>query len=427
MEHFGMNVRTTETHISRENYISLASTKKSMLSSSIRRLRIESFSNTEIEAYKEICSRTDLKSTLKELNKYKRFEKKINTNNEYALKKLTDYKSSLINELAHSISIKVADDYHTANRCYPFEIDKELNNALKGRALCHTKEFHLAITNDEILHPIWTDYLLRCEEIEKTSITELLYSKIPCIVFRLQSYINNPFRQKEHSIYDYLISCEIDSNIFYPWVSPIYKEIQQNKALYNYDLNFEHYKSLDASKFQYEIEQFKKDHSEFIEIHSFSEVKDMPGIYVMILDNYCQIYIGITSVSIPKRIKQHWQSQLPLDRLIFGGVNNSIISINSFRHLDTTRILACPILNCDDDQLKEQEYELVSSSFSKEFLINRCAGGLSSFLGAIVERRTRIYKEYADHSLNRKEWDAFELCSLLHTTLKSNKEKTTIL
>lgn len=60
---------------------------------------------------------------------------------------------------------------------------------------------------------------------------------------------------------------------------------------------------------------------------------------MMILDEYCQLYIG-TSTNIKKRILDHWCKIKPFDRLLFpqNAINTSLLSIDSFKAYDTTRI-----------------------------------------------------------------------------------------
>ncbi len=58
---------------------------------------------------------------------------------------------------------------------------------------------------------------------------------------------------------------------------------------------------------------------------------------MLVLDEYKQVYIG-QSTDIKSRILHHRSKKKPFDRLIFGSVENSILSIDSFGALDTTRI-----------------------------------------------------------------------------------------
>jgi hypothetical protein len=61
-----------------------------------------------------------------------------------------------------------------------------------------------------------------------------------------------------------------------------------------------------------------------------------------VLDRYRQAHIG-QAEDIRDRIKRHWSRTKQFDRLIFGDNGTSVLSIESFRVLDTTRIFAAKI------------------------------------------------------------------------------------
>ena len=64
---------------------------------------------------------------------------------------------------------------------------------------------------------------------------------------------------------------------------------------------------------------------------------DREGAYVMVLDDYRQAYIG-QAWDMRRRIKAHWSGTKQFDRLIWGDVHDSVLSIDSFRALDTTAV-----------------------------------------------------------------------------------------
>ena len=68
----------------------------------------------------------------------------------------------------------------------------------------------------------------------------------------------------------------------------------------------------------------------------------------------------------------HWNGRKSLERLIFGDVITSIISIDSFGALDTTRIYYIKTYNTYELECK------IVSSFDDKYLINRTAGGIGS-------------------------------------------------
>lgn len=155
------------------------------------------------------------------------------------------------------------------------------------------------------------------------------------------------------------------------------------KVMQNFELNMNFFERLDQAKFKGEVVQFLKK-TKFFEVKNLSEYS-CTGYYVMILDKYCQLYVG-TSEDIKKRIRQHWAGgKLKFDRLICGQVTKSKLSIDSFRALDTTRILVYPT---DDIYCKEDEF---INHFSNEFVCNRKGGGNMEFgvLSATANMKTR--------------------------------------
>lgn len=142
-------------------------------------------------------------------------------------------------------------------------------------------------------------------------------------------------------------------------------------AMENFDLNMAFFSSLDRKKFNQEVDRFvKKTKFKYI-----SDLNDCccSGYYVMVLDDYCQLYVG-TANNIKDRIRQHWNGgKMRLDRLVCGNVKSSKLSIDSFRSLDTTRIL---VYNAKDIYTSEGKY---ITYFSDEFVCNRVSGG--RFLG----------------------------------------------
>lgn len=119
-------------------------------------------------------------------------------------------------------------------------------------------------------------------------------------------------------------------------------EAHQADVLANFDMNMTHFASLDPVEFETTLQLALDGHPDMAEVTDLTEWVGMPGVYIMVLDEYRQVYIGASSESagIAKRIRQHWTNQKQFDRLIFGSVKTSILSIDSFRALDTTRIFA---------------------------------------------------------------------------------------
>lgn len=151
----------------------------------------------------------------------------------------------------------------------------------------------------------------------------------------------------------------------------------------NFDLNMQYYHSLSKQEFNEELTRFLDKTKVFKEVTNLSLLKGSSGYYVMVLDEYSQVYIGITG-NITKRFREHWSAQKQFDRLIFGRIDDSILSIDSFRAYDTTRIFAYVT---DDFQSFENEY---INYFDPKYMLNRTVGGtLNGLTEAILHRKTR--------------------------------------
>jgi len=178
---------------------------------------------------------------------------------------------------------------------------------------------------------------------------------------------------------------EIILNYFVsPFHTKLWCERKKREALSNFDLNMKFFEALDRSQFEEEISLFLKKYPEFVEVKDLRNYNGVNGIYVMILDEYKQVYIGI-SQNIKRRIQQHWQNTQKLDALVFGSVESSRLSIDAFKHFDTTRIFVWPMT----EELDSMEYELVENSFSDKFYTNRTAGGGKSLAEAIILHKER--------------------------------------
>lgn len=166
----------------------------------------------------------------------------------------------------------------------------------------------------------------------------------------------------------------------------------RENCLKNYDISMEFFKSLNHDEFDKEINKFIKKYKKFKEVHNLEDYNNVSGYYLMVLDKYCQMYIG-TSTNIKKRIQSHWSKIKSFDRLLFpmGAVETSIISIDSFRALDTTRIYAFHTTKLYDN---ENQY---INFFSPKFLCNRIGGGriepgLLGFLQVYLTKKSKNLK-----------------------------------
>ena len=160
--------------------------------------------------------------------------------------------------------------------------------------------------------------------------------------------------------------------------------VEQSKRIkYNFELNMKYFDSLNYDEFNNYLEKFMID-NQFTEIKNLKEYIGVSGIYVMVLDEYKQVYIGITDNGIKERIKQHWNAKKEPERLIFGQAFNSVLSIDSFGALDTTRIFVKT-----DGNLYAIENKFVDD-FDKRFLLNRTMGGIGSSYTYTDDEKTAL-------------------------------------
>lgn len=175
----------------------------------------------------------------------------------------------------------------------------------------------------------------------------------------------------------------------------------QNDCLINYDFNMKYFQRLDANEFNKALNKLIKQSKKIREVHNLNDCKETIGVYILVLDEYKQIYIGQSNSSIKTRIMRHWSTKKEFDRLIFGKVENSILSIDSFGPLDTTRIFVYSTYSS-----YEVEEKLVDLMESK-YLLNRTAGGIGSdhnytndkriaLLSIAANRKKRNFEEISD-------------------------------
>lgn len=146
---------------------------------------------------------------------------------------------------------------------------------------------------------------------------------------------------------------------------------QFDSCMENYDLNMTFFNQLSNEKFSKHISSFVRKNC-FKEVTDLKKLDGIIGIYILVLDNYKQIYIG-QSTNIKKRILQHWTRKKEFDRLLCGDVDESIISIDSFGALDTTRIF---YKSCSWSDLDKNENKYLIQ-ISPDFCLNRVSGGIN--------------------------------------------------
>ena len=155
-------------------------------------------------------------------------------------------------------------------------------------------------------------------------------------------------------------------------------------CLKNYDLNMGYFAMLEKADFDNALESFLGQYKQFVKVTNLNYFAGAEGYYIMVLDEYKQVYIGKTG-DIKKRITKHWSNTRPFDRTLFPmyAWDKSGFSIDFFRALDTTRIFAWKKKISDG-----VEAELIRN-FPARFCSNRIGGDITNAIQAIGTIRER--------------------------------------
>ena len=171
-------------------------------------------------------------------------------------------------------------------------------------------------------------------------------------------------------------------------LSDAFCERQRDEALENFDLKMAFFSQIPQSDFEDALAEMLRKNKRLKPITDLRTLDGDQGVYVMVLDDYRQAYIGQAS-DMRARIKRHWSGTKAFDRLLWGSPPESVLSIDSFRSLDTTRIFAARTTLVD-----RLEAKLVRT-FPEDFTVNRIGGGKPDglrivFLEAELKRRQLV-------------------------------------
>lgn len=421
MEHFGCKVITENNKLNRSNYapITLATRKKGFVDTfdfrkySVGEKGIYSTIDEAISAFFKIEGDCIVDQYMIELEEYKKRIDDVKSNDYIANGYLANYINSshkrcidsfvLIKcyefrrkDLTYDESRNIADNYWMK---YDNKINKVRGlenyiNKSKSYCLQYCQLLIKKIIEKEYIEKIDLNEIQKeLDEISLYTVEDMLESDYLKPAWMCSLITSNWPTQWKNDLLNIKLS-EVRKIVLeqkFPYHIDEVCEVLQEHALYNFDLNMAFYEKLDKNNFDKEVEHFLSTNPKFVEVKNLRPYKNATGIYIMILDEYKQIYIGITNnskIGIKGRIQHHWNATKTLDRLIFGGINNSILSIDSFKHLDTTRIFVCTGIS---DDLYSEEYDLVEKAFSPEFIINRTAGGQRNLVDALIMRKTRTF------------------------------------
>lgn len=219
-------------------------------------------------------------------------------------------------------------------------------------------------------------------KVEKIVHFGVKINKTPRLLISRDNYaIINKSNMANNEDYMRRLPIEITSEIFEDESCKVYNdkwcEKHREDCLKNFDLNMQYMNNLSKDKFNKELNKLLKCRK-FIQIHDLNDCDKIEGVYILVLDKYKQMYIGMSN-NIKRRIMAHWSRKMPFDRLIYGSVENSALSIDSFGALDTTRIYIYPTYNI----YNEEKY--LESKINSNFLLNRTSGGIGQDSDYMVE------------------------------------------
>ncbi|OMD76838.1 GIY-YIG nuclease family protein [Paenibacillus odorifer] len=167
-------------------------------------------------------------------------------------------------------------------------------------------------------------------------------------------------------------------------------EDQKRKVRDKFDLNMKYFESLSRDNFNEELDKLVETNN-FARIVDLNSVNGVSGYYIMVLDDYCQIYIGIAR-NLRGRIMEHWSKNVPLNKLFSGVETGGLLPIDCFRALDTTRIFVC-IGNEDnyseDNMINMMHEDRLIYQFPVDYCLN-----IATFWGSreILRERLRNFE-----------------------------------
>lgn len=157
-------------------------------------------------------------------------------------------------------------------------------------------------------------------------------------------------------------------------------------CLKNYDLNMKYFSMLNKEEFNDSLNSFLNKYKEIKEVTNLNECAEVEGYYIMVLDEYNQVYIG-QSDDIKKRIMRHWSTTKAFDRTLFPmyAYDSSVFSIDFFRAFDTTRIYVWERKIVDG-----VEADLINN-FPSKFAVNRIGGNVTNLIQALETMKKRDF------------------------------------
>ena len=135
------------------------------------------------------------------------------------------------------------------------------------------------------------------------------------------------------------------------------------KYVENVRFNMKTLKSLDKSGFEEELKRITEKYH-FVETNDISSFKHC--LYLVVLDEYKQFYVGKAETSLKNRMRKHWTAKIiPARHLWNGGFEFSRIKFDDFKMFDSTRIFVCDdiqrIIEENFDKVQDRRIEVTNT------------------------------------------------------------------
>jgi hypothetical protein len=165
----------------------------------------------------------------------------------------------------------------------------------------------------------------------------------------------------------------------------------------NYQTNIRFFQRLNKEEFNKVLDDFIKldEMKNAKEIFNLDECKDKQGIYILVLGNYKQIYIGQTKSDLKTRIARHWKNRLPM--LKAPCIRAEILPIDCFSAKDTTRIFV--IYEDNDNEIDKLERKLIDL-LPKDYRLNKTVGGQPQTRMDLLEKLMLKFNRDFDDNFN---------------------------
>ena len=120
-------------------------------------------------------------------------------------------------------------------------------------------------------------------------------------------------------------------------------EAEIDKHVGNLKRNITYFNSLSKTEFENEIQRI-------VGLYHFQEVEDLSSfkncLYLAVLDNYKQFYVGKSVGSLSSRMRKHWMAKIiPARQLWHGGYEFSRLKYDDFKLFDNTRMFVCTAID----------------------------------------------------------------------------------